>query len=99
MLHIALVQNTTNKSFASFQAGKHSSHISWVEGDAQNLQFDDNTFDAYTIAFGIRNVVDIDQVKLGVAIKTISEFGALYKTSYIKNMFKLHKNVYSVGDS
>jgi len=39
----------------------HSSHITWVEGDAQNLKFEDNTFDAYTIAFGIRNVVDIDK--------------------------------------
>ena len=74
------------KSFASFQAGKHSSNISWVEGDAQNLQFDDNTFDAYTIAFGIRNVVDIDQVKLGVEIKTISEFGALYNVIHKKHI-------------
>ena len=40
----------------------HPSHISWVEGDAQELKFKDNTFDAYTIAFGIRNVVNIDQV-------------------------------------
>ena len=42
----------------------HSNHISWVEGDAQKLEFNDNTFDAYTIAFGIRNVVDIDQVRI-----------------------------------
>lgn len=34
-------------------------NLSWVEGDAMNLQFEDNTFDCYTIAFGIRNVVDI----------------------------------------
>ena len=46
-----------------FQVGYPSSHISWVQGDAQKLQFESNTFDAYTIAFGIRNVVDIDQVR------------------------------------
>lgn len=33
--------------------------IEWVHGDAQSLSFQDNTFDAYTIAFGMRNVVDI----------------------------------------
>ena len=35
--------------------------ISWAQGDAQNLQFEDNSFDAYTIAFGIRNVVRLEQ--------------------------------------
>lgn len=30
--------------------------ISFVQEDAQNLKFEDNTFDAYTIAFGMRNV-------------------------------------------
>ena len=35
--------------------------IRWIEGDAQQLPFDDNQFDAYTIAFGIRNVVDIER--------------------------------------
>ncbi|RWS06695.1 hypothetical protein B4U79_02587 [Dinothrombium tinctorium] len=35
--------------------------MEWVEGDAQNLPFANNTFDAYTIAFGIRNVVDIQK--------------------------------------
>lgn len=35
--------------------------IEWVEGDAQKLPFGDNSFDAYTIAFGIRNVVDVQK--------------------------------------
>ncbi|KAK3855500.1 hypothetical protein Pcinc_038103 [Petrolisthes cinctipes] len=34
--------------------------IRWVCGDAQNLPFDDDQFDCYTIAFGIRNVVDVE---------------------------------------
>jgi 2-methoxy-6-polyprenyl-1,4-benzoquinol methylase len=38
----------------------HKNGISWVEGDAQELPFPDSTFDCYTIAFGIRNVVRID---------------------------------------
>lgn len=35
--------------------------VSWVQGDAMDLPIKDETFDAYTIAFGIRNVVDIDK--------------------------------------
>ncbi len=32
--------------------------VEWVCGDAMKLPFPDRSFDAYTIAFGIRNVVD-----------------------------------------
>lgn len=35
--------------------------IDWVAGDAMRLPFDDRSFDAFTIAFGIRNVTRIDQ--------------------------------------
>ncbi|KAL1502484.1 hypothetical protein ABEB36_007619 [Hypothenemus hampei] len=38
------------------------SMISWQEGDAEKLPFKDNTFNAYTIAFGIRNCTHIDKV-------------------------------------
>ncbi|XP_040078907.1 2-methoxy-6-polyprenyl-1,4-benzoquinol methylase, mitochondrial [Ixodes scapularis] len=48
-------------------AGKRSKghiypDISWTQGDAENLPFGDNLFDAYTISFGIRNVTHIDRV-------------------------------------
>lgn len=36
--------------------------LSWLCADAQQLPLEDNTFDLYTIAFGIRNVVDIQKV-------------------------------------
>ena len=42
--------------------GFDSRRIRWVEGDAMKLPFEDESFDAYTIAFGIRNVVRIDEV-------------------------------------
>ncbi|XP_061196950.1 2-methoxy-6-polyprenyl-1,4-benzoquinol methylase, mitochondrial-like [Saccostrea echinata] len=38
------------------------SGISWVQGNAESLPFEDNTFDAYTIAYGIRNCTHIDKV-------------------------------------
>ncbi|MGF1660398.1 MAG: bifunctional demethylmenaquinone methyltransferase/2-methoxy-6-polyprenyl-1,4-benzoquinol methylase UbiE [Rubrimonas sp.] len=34
--------------------------VEWVCGDAMNLPFPDASFDAYTIAFGIRNVTRIE---------------------------------------
>lgn len=33
----------------------------WVEGNAEQLDFPDNSFDVYTIAFGIRNVTHVDR--------------------------------------
>lgn len=35
--------------------------LSWSEQNAETLTFDSNSFDAYTIAFGIRNVTRIDK--------------------------------------
>jgi demethylmenaquinone methyltransferase/2-methoxy-6-polyprenyl-1,4-benzoquinol methylase len=34
--------------------------LAWAEQNAEELSFADNSFDAYTIAFGIRNVTHID---------------------------------------
>ncbi|XP_064531444.1 2-methoxy-6-polyprenyl-1,4-benzoquinol methylase, mitochondrial isoform X1 [Pseudopipra pipra] len=38
----------------------YSKGLSWVLGNAEELPFDDDMFDVYTIAFGIRNVTRID---------------------------------------
>ena len=35
--------------------------IDWVAGDAMALPFPDRSFDAFTIAFGIRNVTRVDR--------------------------------------
>lgn len=34
--------------------------FNWVEGNAENLPFPDQSFDVYTISFGLRNVARID---------------------------------------
>ena len=39
---------------------KNDTAIQWVCGDAEKLPVPDNHFDAYTIAFGIRNVTHLD---------------------------------------
>ncbi len=40
--------------------------IRWVCGNAEALPFDDASMDAYTIAFGIRNVTNIDKALMEV---------------------------------
>nr|AEE62232.1 unknown [Dendroctonus ponderosae] len=46
----------------SRQLNFSSDSIAWQEGNAEELPFQDNTFNAYTIAFGIRNCTRIDKV-------------------------------------
>jgi demethylmenaquinone methyltransferase/2-methoxy-6-polyprenyl-1,4-benzoquinol methylase len=41
-------------------AGAMAGRLDWVVGDAMDLPFDDNSFDVFTISFGIRNVTRID---------------------------------------
>lgn len=38
------------------EAAQMQDSLDWVVGDAMALPFEDNTFDVYTISFGIRNV-------------------------------------------
>ncbi|GMT18916.1 hypothetical protein PFISCL1PPCAC_10213 [Pristionchus fissidentatus] len=53
------------------RVGEHKAHedkmidcsrLSFVVGDGEKLPFEDNSFDAYTISFGIRNCTHVDQV-------------------------------------
>ena len=49
-------------------------HVDFVEANAEDLPFADATFDAYTIAFGIRNVPRID-VALSEAFRVLKPGG------------------------
>lgn len=40
--------------------------ISWIEGDAEDLPIASSSVDAFTIAFGIRNVTRIHKVNRGM---------------------------------
>lgn len=60
--HVSLLDiNSSMLKVGKSRAKKQNiKQISFIEGDAQNLPFEDNSFDAYTIAFGIRNVPNIN---------------------------------------
>ncbi|MGG7645236.1 bifunctional demethylmenaquinone methyltransferase/2-methoxy-6-polyprenyl-1,4-benzoquinol methylase UbiE [Rhodovulum sp. YNF3179] len=42
------------------EAAQLADRLDWVVGDAMALPFEDNSFDVYTISFGIRNVTRIE---------------------------------------
>ena len=66
------------------ESKEFAKNLEWVCGDAMTLPFSDNSFDVYTISFGIRNVVDIEKaideayrvLKIGGRI-SILEFGKI----------------------
>ncbi|MCA1438820.1 bifunctional demethylmenaquinone methyltransferase/2-methoxy-6-polyprenyl-1,4-benzoquinol methylase UbiE [Ensifer sp. IC4062] len=55
---------------------KLAPNLDFVEANAEDLPFDSNSFDAYTIAFGIRNVPRID-VALKEAYRVLKRGGRL----------------------
>jgi len=58
------------------EAGKLADSLDWVVGDAMALPFGDNTFDVYTISFGIRNVTRINEA-LSEAYRVLRPGGRL----------------------
>jgi demethylmenaquinone methyltransferase / 2-methoxy-6-polyprenyl-1,4-benzoquinol methylase len=43
------------------RARRKSGEIEWVQGDALSLPFEDDSFDAATVGFGVRNLEDLDR--------------------------------------
>ena len=43
------------------RARRKSDEIEWVQGDALALPFEDDSFDAATVGFGVRNLEDLDR--------------------------------------
>ncbi|NOD99097.1 bifunctional demethylmenaquinone methyltransferase/2-methoxy-6-polyprenyl-1,4-benzoquinol methylase UbiE [Ruegeria sp. HKCCD6228] len=58
------------------EADQMSDSLNWVVGDAMALPFEDNTFDVYTISFGIRNVTR-PQEALNEAYRVLKPGGRL----------------------
>lgn len=76
-----------------------SEHFTWKEANAEQLPFDDNSFDSYTIAFGIRNVTHRDKA-LAEAHRVLKPGGCflcLEFTPVEHPLFKKFYDFYSFG--
>ena len=58
------------------EAAQMHDQLDWVVGDAMHLPFEDNSFDVYTISFGIRNVTR-PQEALNEAFRVLKPGGRL----------------------
>ena len=65
----------------------------WTEANAETLQFPDQFFDAYTIAFGIRNVTDIPAA-LREAHRVLRRGGRFYCLEFSTTVWPGFSDVY-----
>lgn len=62
--HVTVLDLTEDMLRAGMERAESNTlagQLDWINGDAMALPFGDDTFDAYTIAFGIRNVTRIEE--------------------------------------
>jgi demethylmenaquinone methyltransferase/2-methoxy-6-polyprenyl-1,4-benzoquinol methylase len=67
----------------------------WTEANAETLQFPDRFFDAYTIAFGIRNVTDIPAA-LREAHRVLRRGGRFFCLEFSTTLWPGFADVYDV---
>ena len=67
--------------------------LSWSEQNAELLTFDDKSFDAYTIAFGIRNVTHIDKA-LSEAYRVLKRGGRFFCLEFSTTLWPGFAEVY-----
>ncbi len=68
-------------------------HLSWSEQNAETLSFDDKSFDAYTIALGIRNVTRID-LALAEAHRVLKRGGRFFCLEFSTTLWPGFAEVY-----
>jgi len=71
-----LTEGMLNEGRKRAEAEAMQDSLDWVVGDAMDLPFEDNTFDVYTISFGIRNVTR-PQEALNEAYRVLKPGGRL----------------------
>lgn len=69
--------------------------LSWVQGDAEALSFEDGSMDGYTIAFGIRNVTHIEKA-LSEAYRILKKGGRFLCLELSHVDVPIFKDIYDV---
>jgi demethylmenaquinone methyltransferase/2-methoxy-6-polyprenyl-1,4-benzoquinol methylase len=76
-------------------ADQMADSLDWVVGDAMALPFEDNSFDVYTISFGIRNVTR-PQEALNEAFRVLRPGGRLMVLEFSQIPNELMQKVYDL---
>lgn len=69
--------------------------LQWVEGNAEQLPFADNSFDLYTIAFGLRNVSRIDMA-LKDAYRVLKPGGRFFCLEFSRPVTSVMRKAYDL---
>jgi demethylmenaquinone methyltransferase/2-methoxy-6-polyprenyl-1,4-benzoquinol methylase len=77
------------------QARKRSERITWVQADALDLPFPDNSFDVVTIGYGLRNLSDFSR-GAGELVRVLKPGGRLLILDFGKPANPLWRSVYFV---
>ncbi len=77
------------------EADQMAQSLDWVVGDAMALPFEDNTFDVYTISFGIRNVTRPAQA-LAEAFRVLKPGGRLMVLEFSQIPNDMMQKVYDL---
>ena len=72
---------------------KNYKNIKWINAQAENIPINDNTFDYYTISFGIRNVTNLDK-SLSEAYRVLKNGGRFFCLEFSKPQNEFLKNMY-----
>ena len=83
---------------------KNYKNINWNIGNAEKLKFKDNTFDYYTISFGIRNISNINKA-LSEAFRVLKPGGRFMclefskiQNNHLDKIYQLYsKNIPKIG--
>ncbi|MDH4227233.1 MAG: bifunctional demethylmenaquinone methyltransferase/2-methoxy-6-polyprenyl-1,4-benzoquinol methylase UbiE [Deltaproteobacteria bacterium] len=67
--------------------------VSFVQGDAEHMPFEDNSFDVATIAFGIRNVTHID-IALSEMARVVRPGGRVMVLEFSRVRAEMLSNLY-----
>jgi len=77
------------------EAGRMAESLDWVVGDAMALPFEANSFDVYTISFGIRNVTRIEDA-LSEAFRVLRPGGRLMVLEFSQIPNELMQKAYDL---
>ena len=76
-------ENMLNEGKRRLNVGQRAPDLEWVCGDAMNLPFKNETFDYYTISFGMRNVLDLIKC-LSEALRVLKPGGRIMILEFSK---------------